>query len=209
MRLFATLAAGSIALVGTMGTASAAVVWATGWNDLIAGENGPGDPDAIPAQTNPNNALGAPTLPNGYFSPGIGGQIDFTFGRSFGGNDIVTVFEVTIGDQVESADVFAVNSDTGVTDYIGSVLNQNAQDGFTFEYAGMPFNEIRIIDTSFLGTDHASSNDSGVAQGANGSFDGFDVNAVGVGVAPIPLPATALLLLGGLAGLGAIGRKKS
>lgn len=180
------VAAATAMLIGS--AAQAATIYATGvdWsnNGTVGSSND---------RNNPLNALGEP---DGMFlSLGLGGQADFTFGQSFTGPG--ESYEITFGNRAgyfESAEVFAGVG--GSFSKIGDIDNASAA-GFVFNFAGV-FDTLRLVDTS--------PNVAG--------RDGYDVDAVGVtsvpnpGATPVPLPASALLLGAGVAGLGALRRRK-
>ncbi|MCV3273776.1 VPLPA-CTERM sorting domain-containing protein [Roseobacter sinensis] len=185
MKLFKVLAVSAVvALSG--GAASAAVIFA----DTVISSSGGGVSDGIATpgdRTDVDNALGG--ADNTFYSLGLGG--DIVLGFSTLGTGPVTTWEVTFGDigtHLESANVFAVLG--GVETLIGEVQNANAQGGQSLNFVGV-FDSIKIVDTSPAG---------------GGSIDGFDLDAVSVSA--VPLPASALLLLGGLAGMGAMRRRK-
>lgn len=184
LKLFLTTAV----LAVSSGAASAAVIYA----DTVLGTSAGAISDgaATPGvRTDPDNALGAPD--GAFYSVGIGGSIDLGFsGMTFNGGGKVTSYEITFGlIYTETADVYALLG--GGSTLIGSISNaQAATGGATLTFGGA-FDGIRIVDTS--------SNPP--------SLDGFDVDAVGV--KPIPLPAAGVMLLGGLAGFGALRRRKT
>jgi len=145
-------------------------------------------------RNNPDNALGGPD--GAFFSLGLGGQADFTFGQLFTGPG--ESYEITFGNRKgyeESAKVFVgLNNDFS---FVGNIDNKSPS-AFVFNFTGV-FDTLRLMDTSPF---------------VNGR-DGYDVDAVGVtafngpvpGPQPIPLPASVLLLGAGIAGLGALRRK--
>lgn len=166
------------------------------------------------------NALGAPdaigaTSGGGFYSLGLGGVAVFGFGTNFGAE--ATVFEVTFGctapvnangtcSYVETADVYALAGaydpfDTafGLSDLlslgfqkVGSIPNgvANTAGGASIAISG-PFSFLALVDTSPSGSGR----------------DGFDVDAISVSA--VPLPASALMLLGALGGLGYLHRRRA
>lgn len=131
-----------------------------------------------------NNALGAPD--NKFLSIGLGGEVTLGFSTLFSGS--ASVFEVTFGNRAsypESADIY-VGLGSGPMTLVTSITNALGQS--TFNFSGL-WNTMKIVDTS---------------PWVKGR-DGFDLDAVGV--APVPLPAAGLLLLGSLAGLGLFRRR--
>lgn len=136
------------------------------------------------------NALGA--ADGRFFELGFGGWADFTFGTSF--NASAEVYEVTFGraDRWPEAVEILVGAG-GTFTSLGTISNVEAQGGGTLTRAfSGRFDTVRLIDR----TDPSQF---------SSRAGGFDVDAVRV--APVPLPAGAVLLLTGL-GCGALLRRK-
>lgn len=177
------LSAAAVALaLGTIAPAAqAAVVYATSVDTYNQGAGVKGNRKVTA------NALG---IEDGKFlSLGFGGSAIFSFGTLF--NPVGAVFEITFGaasKHKESADVFGILN--GMAKFLGSI--GNASDG-TFDFVGV-FDQLMFVDTSVRG---------------GGSTDGFDIDAVRVTPATIPLPAGGLLLVGALGGVLALRRRKA
>ncbi len=148
----------------------------------------------------PMNALGAPDavvvggILNGTYSLGIGGDITLGFGQTFNNESEVTVFEVTFGSTIDFPESVTVEAVLGgaVVALVGSITNTAAQAGATLSFAGT-FDALKFTDTSAI-------------LDGRPLYDGFDLDSVSV--SPVPLPATGLLLLGGLGGIAAMRRRK-
>lgn len=176
------------ALSVTAAEASTATIYATGVDWTNNGTVGSSNNRDIAA-----NSLGAPD--GKFMSLGLGGQADFTFDQLFTGPGVS--YEITFGNRasyVETADVFAGYE--GSFQQVGSITNSSAA-GYVFTFSGF-FDTLRLVDTSPSGSGR----------------DGYDVDAVGVtpfgpgnAPAPVPLPASVLLLGAGLAGLRVVRRK--
>lgn len=214
---FIASALAGAALFAGVGSASAATVYATEVDSGRVGVAGIGFEATSQVHTesrdDAGNALGAPDngpgdVAGGFFSLGIGGAAVFGFGTSFGLD--ASVFEVTFGcggaqnangtcNYAETIDVYALagaytafDGEFGLSDLtslgftkVGSIANgdANAPGGGSIAIGG-PFSYLALIDTSMAGSGR----------------DGFDIDSVAVSA--VPLPASALFLLGGLGGLG-------
>ena len=130
---------------------------------------------------NPMNALGV--TDGTFLSLGLGGTADFTFGSKFTG--ALTVVEETFKREGYFERALAFGGLGGTFTYLGLLSNQMPTS--TLEFDGI-YDTIRLVDIS-----------SGEGR------DGFDVDSISVNA--IPLPASALLLGAGLAGLGVARRK--
>lgn len=199
MKAFKVAILAATALAVTVPAASASTVtYAT----LVDWQQGSGAGSAGRSDT--ANATGAP---DGVFlSLGLGGIGIFSFGGPFTAPG--TVVEVTNGvvaTYPESADVYVGTShNTGNFDLlgqgfqlVGNITNVLAQyPGMTIPFDGT-WNFLALVDTTKRDTPNSPSS------------DGFDVDAVGVSV--VPLPAAGLLALSGfglLGGLGLRGRNR-
>lgn len=158
---------------------------------------GPADGGSVePVRSNPLNALGAPQNNNtvNFVSLGQGGSLILSFGTMFHNQVIVT--ETTyppINQHFESAQVWVGVGSTAATAtwwLAGTVLN--TADNTPMSLAGAhsasglsAFKYVKIVDT----TNFATST----------SYDGFDVDAVGVLATTVPTPASVTLAsLGGV-----------
>jgi hypothetical protein len=117
------------------------------------------------------------------------------------------VYEVTNGSVAawpEFVDIFVYNSPlVTLTEVAKSVRNTTAQLGAVFSFSGT-WDTLRLVDVTARECSAQSLSCTGsTGQGA----DGFDVDAVGVSV--VPLPAAAWLLLGASGALIAAKRRQS
>ena len=139
-------------------------------------------------RSNPYVLFDAYTDGDQFYSLGLGGNLVLDFGSSLYG--LGKIIEVTfkLAHYVETADVYISNSTTFSNPAVASVVNADAQDGFSF-LVSTPFRYIKLVDTS------------PVVKGR----DGFDVAEVSF--SPVPVPAAGLMLAGAVAGLGALRRR--
>lgn len=178
---FRTIMIGAVAaVVLAAGSAQATIVYATTVDTYTQGAGVKG------VRSNTANALGTPD--GKFLSLGLGGSAIFSFGTKFIAKG--AVFEVTWGNvskHQESADIYGIVG--GMAKLLGSI--SNASDG-SFDFAGI-FDQLRFVDTSPLG---------------KGSKDGFDIDALNVTPAPVPVPAGGLLLLSAVGGIAMLRRRK-
>ena len=136
-----------------------------------------------------------------FFSLGLGGSLVIQFDPKFKGN--TSVVEITNGgvssSHDEKVEIFGSN-DGNIFTSLGFADNQSGiNDGtrgtkttisFAGTYAYLGF--LDISKAAFPNT---------------GSTDGFDIDAISV--SSVPLPASALLLMAGVAGLGAMRKRRA
>ncbi len=147
------------------------------------------------------NSLGAPDVDGphqdgGFTSAGNFESLLFDFGQLFTGP--ITIWEVTGGlnpSYIESVDFTLQNSVTGAT-AMGVISNNvnnqpDGQDRWQIEarVAGL-FDSLLLVDSS-------------------STSDGFDVDAVSVQIASMPVPASAAFLAAGLGAFGFMRRRKT
>ena len=193
-------AMGAAALVAA-GAASAATVTvgAGGVNDGYATAVTYNDDNAAAKRGTDNdraNALNALGAGDGkFFEIGLIGDVIFTFGGLIASPG--SVIEVTNGNRanyLEEAMIYVGmigNPSSWMSVSPAKIDNQSATTAFTF--AGGPFDAVKFVHT-------------GAAQGSTG---GFDIDSVRVSLAPVPLPAAGMLLLGALGGLSFMRRKQN
>ncbi|WP_300029473.1 VPLPA-CTERM sorting domain-containing protein [uncultured Roseobacter sp.] len=152
-----------------------------------------------------------------FFENGVGSGDDDFFSLGLGGTLVVEFDPVIAG----AATVIEITNGGASSNHKEAVRIFGSNDGINFDILGVADNQGGIDD----GTRGTSSTISFAGSYAflgfldisksvfsdTRSSDGFDIDAVVVtSVAAVPLPASALLLLGGVAGLGAMrGRRKS
>lgn len=139
---------------------------------------------------------GTGTGDNDFFSLGLGGTLVVNFNPGFSGSAMVV--EITNGGASSSHDE--------AVEIFGS------NDGSIFTSLGIANNQTGINDgtrgtkttVSFSGTySYLGFRDITMSTFGNSkSTDGFDIDAISVSA--VPLPASALMLLAGVAGLGAM-----
>lgn len=194
MNIFKTFLAGA-ALAVTASAGNAAVYYA----DEIIVES-PGICNGSVADCNADdrkikeNALGE--TDGKFYSLGLGGSAIFGFAIDLFPAGTVSAFEITFNrfsEHNEAAAVYTLDSAFNVVQSLGTIVNK--PDGNGSVYASQAFSYIRLVDVSQSYFD--------VTQ----SFDGYDVDSVGV--APVPLPAAGVLLLAGLGGFAALRRRKT
>jgi hypothetical protein len=184
----------SAALAVSAGAASASTIYA---NTVISSSQGactvPGG--CLADRSDPTAALGAPD--DKFFSLGNGGHIVLGFAGAPFGSGTATTYEVTTNrknDHKEAIEVYSIFQ--GVQSALLGVITNFNESGSVFVTGA--FDSIKLVDITYTLFPDTTS------------FDGFDVNAVGISdVSPIPLPAAGFLLLAGLGGLAAVRRKKS
>lgn len=169
----------ALALAVPASQGQAAVVYATDVDSYTPGAN------VTPDRAKPELALGE--ADGKFLSLGLGGSAVFEFGTKF--NAPATLFEITFGSRVrnlESVDVYGIFD--GMTTLLGSLSNTGTG---AFSFAGV-FTQLLVVDTT-----------------TSGSGDGYEIDAVNVTPAAIPLPAGGLLLLSALGGALVLTRRRA
>lgn len=142
---------------------------------------------------NAENALGE--ADGAFYAMGLGGQLTVGFdAKSFAPGARVTINEVTFNgpqksNHFEAVDVYSVFD--GVDTFIDRIIN-TAQS--TTLLVAQGFEYIRLVDVTQA--EFASTT----------SFDGFDVESISI--AAVPVPAAGFMLMAGLGGLAAFGRRR-
>ncbi len=187
----------SAALAVSAGAASASTIYA---NTVISSSQGTctgagalGNANGcFPDRSNPDSALGAPD--GEFFSLGDGGSIVLGFAGTPFANGVASAYEITFNRESlhkEAVEVYSIFE--GVTSALLGIITNESASGSVSVFG--PFDSIKLVDITYT------------LFPATTSFDGFDVDAVGV--SEIPLPAAGFLLLAGLGGLAAVRRKKN
>lgn len=192
MNILKTLVASAVLMVSAAG-ANAATYYATTVEDVSYGVcTGTAVGCTVNDRQNVNNAIDGDA--STFYSLGFGGSIVLGFAKDLFDTVAhnVTTFEMTFNRNTnhnEAAYVYSVLN--GVESFLGRVTNESASATLR---ANNPFEFIKLVDVTLTYFPNTSS------------YDGFDVAKIGV--APIPVPAAGLLLLGGLGGLAALRRRK-
>lgn len=184
----------SAALVASVASANAATYFA---DTVVEANYGTctGTVRACTADDRQNSANAVDGNASTFYALGLGGSLLVSFSQIMGNimPGTVSVFEVTFNRMVghdEAADVFAIDAD-GNESLLGRITNAV---GGNSVLASMPFRQLRLVDVTREQFPNTTS------------FDGYDVAQISV--APVPLPAAGLMLLGGLGGLAALRRRK-
>lgn len=186
---FKTLAAAALIGVAATTGASAATIYATGYNDVF-------NPSPAAGRDDPGAALGAPDAdPNaegGFYEIGSGGSIDFTFGQLFTGP--AALIEITFGKRSSwDEDTIVSGIRNGVATELARFRNDDVVGGaISVVFRGV-FDELRFADNSAAGPDRGRP------------VNGIDIDSVAV--SPVPVPAAGLLLAGALGALGLARRR--
>lgn len=142
---------------------------------------------------NTENALGE--ADGAFYAMGLGGQLTVGFdANSFAPGARVTINEVTFNgpqksNHFEAVDVYSVFD--GVDTFIDRIIN-TAQS--TTLLVAQGFEYIRLVDVTQAEFSSTTS------------FDGFDVESISI--AAVPVPAAGFMLMAGLGGLAALGRRR-
>lgn len=195
------LAAGALAV--TAGAASAATIYASQVIDAHRSAGNPsctGGTAACKANDRLNTANAVDNNANTFYSLGFGGDLTVGFGGTvFNPTQNLVVTEITFSSggttpptdgHFEAVEIFAVLNGT-----VGKSLGVLYNWGKTSVVADVAFDAIKLVDVTRREFTKTTS------------YDGFDVSAVAV--APVPLPAAGLLLLGSLGGLAALRRRNA
>lgn len=185
----------SAALVASAAGANAATYFANTVEEATYGLCTAVDPISCTKNDRQNAANAVDGNPNTFYSLGLGGSLLVSFSNIAGEimPGTVSVFEITFNRLVghdEAAEVYAVAAD-GKESLLGRITNAV---GGNSVMAGSPFTMLRLVDVTLDQFPETTS------------FDGYDVAQISV--APVPLPAAGLMLMGGLGGLAALRRRK-
>lgn len=175
-----TLAAVAILASAGVTAAQAAPIYATGFNDVVAGADQAAD------RADPAFALGA--TDGRMYELGTNGSVDFTFGQLFTGP--AALVEITFGNRArydEDFKVFGVLE--GIATLIGSFHNDDVglHNVLNVAFDGI-YDELRFVDFSVTDPDRGQR------------VSGVDIDSVSV--SPVPLPAAGFLLACALGALG-------
>ncbi|GGY55409.1 VPLPA-CTERM sorting domain-containing protein [Parvularcula lutaonensis] len=188
----------TVAVVGMVGSANAAIVNATA--DCEIGLTPPAGVTCATdnARRNLGNVEFSTAGDGDFFSLGLGGSATFEINPQFTGNGVVV--EVTFGgassSHNEAAEIY-VSSDGVNFSFVTTVDNQGSTSSLQasmFNVGAGPFSFIRFIDVSQTTFSNTRSS------------DGFDIDAFSVQA--VPIPAGALLLPTGLIALQIARRKR-
>jgi len=195
MNKLKVLAAGAAIAISGSAASAATLSYADSVVDFTQGTCSPGDPNPVNAngcrsdRTDPTAALGAPD--GDFVSLGFYGSLEVGFADAPFLGGTASIYELTFNRAAghdEALDVYSVLG--GVATFVATVFNNVDPNPVTIAGA---FETIILKDVTL---DYFAS---------TSSFDGFDVDSIGV--AAVPLPAGGLLLLAGLGGLAAMRRK--
>lgn len=184
--LAAAMAVGTIFAL-TPVTAEAATIYATSAEEIGDASETRGTQND---RDNLDNALGSNF--DTFFELGFGGVVEFQFGKKFSGPGSVVEITTMNPDNWPEAMTVEVGTKGDENSFKFADPNPFTNSDTTFTFGGGPFDTVRLTDITRTLDGFRSTNGTG----------GFDVAAIGV--TPVPLPASALLLLGGFGGLGGL-----
>lgn len=190
MNLIKTLAAGA-ALMIAAGSASATPIPADidYADSVISSVAGAGN-TIVAGRDDPTDALGAPD--GDFYSLGLGGNITLGWDAAPFAGATGIIFELTsnrTSGHDEAVDIYSLLG--GVTTFIGQVNNlaENASVLLTDAFDSILL--VDVTETVFPATT---------------SFDGFDLDAIGISA--VPVPAAGLMLITAFGGMTMVRRKK-